>query len=188
MNWFTSDWHLGHDNIIRYCNRPFSSVQHMNENLVSVFNFHVAPDDHVYFLGDMVMGKVAKNLSYIERLNGTKFLIPGNHDKVWEGRSHYFKHLDAYEDAGFNILPGQMIMRFPQSEVLLCHFPYEGDSGDEDRFPEYRPVNAGLPLLCGHVHEKWQKRDQMFNVGVDVNGYAPVSGAEIEAWIEGLQV
>jgi hypothetical protein len=50
--WFTSDFHLGHFNIIRYCNRPFADTQEMNEVIVERMNASVKPNDVLYFLGD----------------------------------------------------------------------------------------------------------------------------------------
>ncbi len=54
--WFTSDFHLGHFNIIRYCNRPFADTQEMNEAIVERMNASVKPNDVLYFLGDFCMG------------------------------------------------------------------------------------------------------------------------------------
>jgi calcineurin-like phosphoesterase family protein len=52
---FTSDHHFGHENIIRYCNRPFTSVQQMNEIMILRWNGAVLPEDEVYYLGDFAM-------------------------------------------------------------------------------------------------------------------------------------
>ena len=49
--------------------------------------------------------------------------------------------------------------------------------------PWWRPADEGLPLLCGHVHEKWQERERQFNVGVDVRGFAPVAETTIAEWL-----
>jgi calcineurin-like phosphoesterase family protein len=50
--WFTSDFHFGHANIIRYCDRPFSSVAEMDEAILDRLNSCVKTMDHLYFLGD----------------------------------------------------------------------------------------------------------------------------------------
>jgi calcineurin-like phosphoesterase family protein len=63
--------------------------------------------------------------------------------------------------------------------VLACHFPYRGDSHDQDRYVEHRPVDEGAWLLHGHVHERWRVLDRMINVGVDVWDYRPVSEATL---------
>ena len=52
MLYFSSDHHFFHANVIRYCNRPFGSVQEMNEALILNWNKTVTNDDIVYHLGD----------------------------------------------------------------------------------------------------------------------------------------
>ena len=76
---FTSDTHFFHKNIIKYCNRPFGSVEEMNEALVANWNSVVGPDDHVYHLGDFCFGNVEKWNWCLEpgRLNGHIHLILG---------------------------------------------------------------------------------------------------------------
>ena len=54
--WFTADFHLGHQNIIRYCNRPFHSTSEMDEAILGNLNSLVRQDDVLYFLGDFCMG------------------------------------------------------------------------------------------------------------------------------------
>ncbi|TDI97002.1 MAG: hypothetical protein E2O29_01845 [Deltaproteobacteria bacterium] len=79
MIWFTSDWHLGHDNIIKYCDRPFTSADEMDQALIANFNKLVDADDTTYFLGDFCFHKDVA--SWISRLKGYKIFIWGNHDK-----------------------------------------------------------------------------------------------------------
>lgn len=171
--WFTSDLHFGHQNIIDFCERPFSSVDEMNWQLVARYNALVDPEDEVFFLGDICMGKTKDTLQFVELLHGTKYLIPGNHDKVWRGRSSWQKHLPAYTDAGFIVLGSQEHIEVNGTDVLLCHFPYFGDSHGEDRFTGNRPDDEGGWLICGHVHESWHQRGRMINVGVDQNDFEP---------------
>src|ERR1017187_9055572 len=73
-----SDPHFSHENIIRYCNRPFQHAEDMDEFMVAQWNAVVRPTDHVYCLGDVVLKR--KNLHIISRLQGKKRLIFGNHD------------------------------------------------------------------------------------------------------------
>lgn len=80
---FISDTHFNHNNIIRYCNRPFSSVQDMNEEIIQNWNSRVKKEDIVWFLGDFTLGhdkEVIKNL--FMQLNGQIHMIRGNHDKL----------------------------------------------------------------------------------------------------------
>lgn len=80
---FTSDIHFGHVNIMRpdYANRPFKDVSHMNEELVKGWNSVVGQEDVVYFLGDMLMGRIEESGQYLKRLNGIVHCVHGNHDQ-----------------------------------------------------------------------------------------------------------
>jgi len=75
---FTSDTHFGHKNILKYTNRPFKSVEEMDEELIRRWNATVTPDDTVIHLGDFSLkGNVNK---YLKQLNGNIIWIGGNHD------------------------------------------------------------------------------------------------------------
>ena len=99
-----SDLHLDHYNIIKYCNRPFSSVREMNFFIVNNWNTIVKNNDIVYFLGDMSFGShdKCKNIKffneYIMEYNNIKFLLihdPDNLTKNWNGwiiHGHYHNH------------------------------------------------------------------------------------------------
>ena len=73
--------HIGHSNIIAYSGRPFVDVPDMNERIVTAWNETVGPDDYVYILGDLCMGKLDDSLSVAGQLQGHKILVPGNHDR-----------------------------------------------------------------------------------------------------------
>ena len=79
---FTSDLHFGHENVIRFDNRPFNTVEEMDEEMIKRWNAKVRKGDIVYVLGDFIW-KAATNeaVSIIRRLNGQIILIKGNHDR-----------------------------------------------------------------------------------------------------------
>lgn len=173
---YTSDQHFGHANIIEYCNRPFVDVLTMNEALVERWNAVVDADDEVFVLGDVAMRVVPDNtLSYVSRLNGTKHLIAGNHDKCWEGNTKRGDWPRRYLDAGFASIATEATRTLAGRDVLLCHFPYAGDSHAQDRYTWARPIDTGSWLLHGHVHDAWQVNGRQINVGCDVWGHAPVA-------------
>ena len=87
-----SDTHLNHTNIIKYCNRPFSSVEEMNKAIIDNWNNTVGPDDYVYMLGDFCLGGVETVKELCSQLNGHKILIKGNHDHCSN---------KVYREAGF---------------------------------------------------------------------------------------
>ncbi len=179
MNYFTSDLHLGHRSIIEYCSRPYSSVEEMDEGLIKNWNDLVKPEDTVYVLGDFCLRSSSIELAL--RLNGTKILVAGNHDEPFRG-----KKIGRYTDAGFTEIyrRGQ----FPEIQledgrkVRLSHLPY---TPHDDRYAEDLPLDDGMALLHGHVHEKWtmkltQKGTMQLNVGVDVHNFWPISERQVE--------
>lgn len=161
----------------------------MTKLLVMSWNEVVQPDDTVYVLGDFAMGKIDETLPVALQLNGNKLLVPGNHDRCWNGhrRPKDVAKLpmwkERYETVGFTILPEQI--RLPVNdenggfEVTLCHFPPVGDSHDEDRYEFARPKDDGGIFLHGHVHGKSRGNDRFFDVGVDANDYRPVTLSEL---------
>lgn len=181
--WFTSDWHFGHRNIMAYCPdrvrflglQGDQDVDAMNVALVTLWNATVQPDDTVFFLGDFAMGKVAENVQFMNHLNGNVHLIWGNHDRPHPGatrddeKRRMFTHM--YSDAGFATQRQDGFYNFSNGyTAVLNHFPYAGDSEDEDRYPEFRPEDQGMPLVHGHIHDLWRVRDRMINVGLDAWG------------------
>lgn len=181
--WFSSDHHFGHANIIRFCDRPWTAshypyspdVDAMNEALIELWNETVAPDDEVYYLGDAVMGKINETLPLIGLLNGTIHLTLGNHDRPHP--MHGKKSLGwvkRYIDAGFSSVFTSQVITDGKVSFDLCHFPFESDSHDKDRFTEWRLKRRGRLLICGHVHDAWKVRDDQINVGCDVWDYRPV--------------
>lgn len=178
MIWFTADPHYWHDNILKYCNRPYADVEEMNEMLIHNWNSVVAQEDTVYCLGDFSLAFRSVEL-FSNRLLGTKKLVPGNHDFCHpahkKGKKDLPKWVSKYEEHGWEVLPIHSGLNIPGVGVVnLSHMPYRGDYTDE-RYPEFRVVGDGRWLLCGHVHEKWKTRGKMVNVGVDQWDYKPVS-------------
>lgn len=184
---WTSDQHFGHANIIKYCERPFTDVQEMNESLVTRWNEVVAYDDEVWVLGDVAMGRIEDSLRLIHRLNGTKVLVAGNHDRCWAGAGRRAQAwVSKYLDAGFDqVLQGWIPIRIGEFDALACHLPYEGDSHDEDRYTALRPPDTGKILLHGHVHDAWKVNGRMVNVGVDAWDYRPVGDDDVLAALSG---
>lgn len=186
MRFFTADLHFGHANIIRYCRRPFGSVEDMNEALVENWNTTVGPEDEVWVLGDVAMGPIDESLANVARLAGHKVLLTGNHDRCWaDDPGASARWTERYLDAGFaEIRHGTVSTRISGHDVLAGHFPYEGDSHDEDRFTRWRPSDDGSWLLHGHVHTRWRVEGRQINVGVDVWDYTPVDEPTLAAIIE----
>jgi calcineurin-like phosphoesterase family protein len=81
MEYFTADWHLGHDNIRRYCNRPFPDVAAMDAGIIARCNEKVGATDTLFVLGDITF-RAARGLDeYLAQVNCRNiYLVFGNHD------------------------------------------------------------------------------------------------------------
>ena len=176
---FTSDTHFNHQSILKYCSRPWETVEEMNEGLIKNWNEVVKPGDTVYHLGDFAMGQRNLIPGILSRLNGRIILIRGNHD--------FSKSLGYFQE----VVPSQ-VLELDGHKFELAHNP--GHLSQSHDF-----------ALCGHVHEQWPKREvgevieadtvsdhayqhpqivptvPIYNVGVDVRGYRPRTLQEILA-------
>jgi calcineurin-like phosphoesterase family protein len=190
--WFTSDQHFDHANIIRYCGRPFDSPEEMNSEIIARWNSVVADDDEVYILGDFAMGHKDESVSYAAKLNGTKYLIPGNHDGVWEGNGdkRVQRWTPLYESAGFIVAPPGLCEKLSDgTTVMMSHFPYHDIERHADRFDgDWNPIDDGKTwLIHGHVHQAWRvdRPRRQINVGVDMWDFYPVHEDTIAEIISG---
>lgn len=173
--WITSDTHFCHDNIIQYCGRPFANAESMNEGLIEQWNSVVKPGDIVYHLGDVTMGVNHRNEfpRIVNRLNGSKRLVVGNHDDIpWLSGGGWFKKV-------------MMWRMFPEFGLLLTHVPVhpsnlrvfvaevnyeEGDVGT---------VKKTLLNVHGHIHQNPSPEGPYKCVCVEQTNYRPVHIEEI---------
>ena len=88
MNYYISDLHIHHKNVIRFDNRPFADTDLMNAVLVNNWNERVTEDDHVYVLGDAFWKNEEESLKILKELKGHLHLVRGNHDAV-KGRLRF---------------------------------------------------------------------------------------------------
>ena len=184
--WVTSDLHFGHVNILKYAPQRAEylgipqvrgetptkdEVIEMNEGIVRLWNRQVSPFDTVWVLGDVAMGRVDETIEYVRRLNGIKCLVPGNHDRfhdiMFKSEDKTQTWRQRYEEVGFQIMENEIVTHFDGVLSQVCHFPFEGDHSEEERYGAYRPDRAGLPLVHGHVHDLWQTNGDQYNVGID---------------------
>ncbi len=175
MIFFTSDMHYGHRNIIRYCGRPFADVDEMRETMVARWNEVVQPQDTVYVLGDFSLDE-RQLRDVLPRLPGEKHLILGNHDLCHPSqKKKRAKPVQLYLDAGFASVALESFLDVNGKLIRLHHMPYRGDSTSQERYKQWRPVDDGLWLFHGHVHEKWKQLGRQINVGVDQWDFRPVA-------------
>ena len=80
---YIADLHWGHRNIVAYDNRPFSSIEEMDEALVTLWNETVQKDDVTYVVGDMIWSNKYQDWeNLLLKLNGSKVIVKGNHDRT----------------------------------------------------------------------------------------------------------
>lgn len=180
---FTSDLHLGHINIVKHAHRPFADVDEMNETIVQLWNDTVGHNDTTIIVGDVCMGIVVESLEYVKQLNGTKILVPGNHDRVWPGldSKQNDKFRQHYQNAGLLITAPQITVRLHDLEVLVCHFPYTIYNRFDQRYLEWAPKDEGGPLIHGHVHtrDRLTYNGTQVHVGLDAWNYTPVHSDQV---------
>jgi calcineurin-like phosphoesterase family protein len=158
MDYFSSDWHFGHSNIMRYCKRKFKHIDHHDKALIRNCNDVVGENDRLIFVGDLSL-KAANNKGYYQRLISkikckNKIIIPGNHDR------NNFRFYAGDGGVGFK----QLIWPYMEyEEFIVCHDPSLSQV-DRNRF-----------FICGHVHDHYHILGNVFNCGVDVNDFKPVS-------------
>ena len=172
---FTSDTHFGHENIIKFCNRPFANAQEMNETLINNWNRVVGPDDTIFHLGDFAFGGSYLWNNMLDRLNGHIHLVIGNHDRK-NLRQGYVQKFDS-------IYP-QLQINIDGRSVYLNHYPFLCYGGS------YRGDKDAVWQLFGHVHSgpfstgKDDERLKMlfpyqYDVGVDNNNFTPISWEDV---------
>jgi calcineurin-like phosphoesterase family protein len=159
--WFSADAHLGHDNIRRFCNRPFSSVQEMDEELLKRINEVVQPQDDFYFLGDFAFADYNGIVNYRKAINCRNlFFIEGNHDQVIQ-RNRDLQRLFRSYDIRKEIKIGNQI-------IILDHYPGL----------TWNKAFHGSWQLFGHVHNnKVFDRPDLLNAdcGVDARNFYPMN-------------
>lgn len=184
---FTSDLHVGHRNVLTFCNRPFKDLKDMSEGLIRRWNSVVGENDIVFDLGDMFWFDGRHDVKrFVDRLNGKIYKIAGNHDVDPK------KLFELCDPAKVEILDDIVLLWItglvPESplkatEFILCHFPLA-------TWPHW---SHGSIQLFGHIHsgpvsdneldipgkDLTLKDGMQYDVGVDNNDYTPIEIREI---------
>ena len=174
--WFTSDTHFGHRNILKFCNRPWDTVEEMDAALIENWNRVVKPEDIVFHLGDFAFATNGRWKEIINSLNGHIYLIVGNHDEL---RYPGHQTFDLFEGVA-----SQLLLDIDGRYVYLNHYPFLCYGG------VYRGPNYAVIQLYGHVHSNPNNENKdtsrldmtfpyQYDVGVDNNNYYPVSWDQI---------
>lgn len=158
---FLSDLHDGHANAIKYDERPFTDVDEMHAVLVANWNRVVGKNDFGFILGDLAFKPEWAN-RILRELNGSKYLIIGNHDN-FIGKADF----DAGILAGIADIATLSIDGF---HIVLCHYPME----------IWDRCHYGSIHLHGHIHKDDKNAllrtiPNRYNVAAPLHGYTPIS-------------
>jgi calcineurin-like phosphoesterase family protein len=159
--YFSADWHVGHDNIIKYSRRPFSNVDEMDHALITRHNEVVTNNDVHVHVGDFTLKNRDYATSIIKQLNGQQVFIIGSHYK-WlndKGKQIWEKTID-------------------NQKIVCCHYPMYS-------WPE---SHYGSWLLHGHHHGRLEVQCKAIDVGVDTNNFYPYSFEQIKSIMESKPV
>ena len=164
--WFTSDFHLGHRNIIRYCNRPFQSTGEMDAEILDNLNSRVQQNDILYFLGDFCMGGPSQAARYRDRVVCRHIhVIEGNHDRALRRLANSFSSTNQLAQ-----------IRIDGQGIVLCHYAMR----------VWQHSSRGAWHLYGHSHGnlKDNQASLSMDVGVDTHQFMPWHIDEIKAVME----
>ena len=167
MYYYTSDLHFGYERILTLCNRPFATIDEMNEAIIRNFNEILNKDDILMILGDVSCYGV-NPAELLSRINGKKVLIAGNHDAE---PLHHKSFCKCFVD-----IREHEIIRDNNTKIFLHHYP----------MAEWDGYYKGIWHFYGHVHNSDQGAGFLMNyyptavnVGVDVNDFRPKTAKEL---------
>jgi calcineurin-like phosphoesterase family protein len=161
MHFITSDIHFGHKNIMNFCpvSRAFGEgdVVKMDEEIIKRWNRTVSPQDHTYILGDVAFCNAEKAVNHLQRLNGTKTLIVGNHDAKLIKDEKFCKQFVEVRD--------YMSIRMNETKVIMFHYP----------IAEWDQMHHGAVHFHGHLHGSVSGMEayRAVDVGMDNNECTP---------------
>lgn len=186
--WFTADLHLGHGNIIKYCERPFLSegdqerasqdcraswkvsaetVERHDAAIIDAINERVAVKDTLWILGDFCLGSLEEAVAYRRRIHCPNVnFVRGNHD------------LPSY-DSLFGEVIDQGMVKHDGKKIWLNHYPMRS----------WDKAFHGAWHLYGHVHGRLAEEDAVNlkllarDVGVDAADFAPLSFTELKDYM-----
>lgn len=153
-------------------------MEEMNEGIIASWNECVTPHDQVYHLGDFAFAGLDKSTEILGRLNGTKFLVAGNHDRDKKRKGRFLdefgwiKNLTRIKVKYYH----EQEARFIEAKIVLCHFPLLSWEG----------MQHGSWHLHGHCHGSLDKsfRGKRMDVGIDTHpGCSPYSLLDVEEYM-----
>lgn len=149
---FTSDLHFFHDNILKWSNRPYKTIDEMNDDIINRINKKVGNNGILYILGDVSFGNLANTIECLQRINTpNKTLIIGNHDE------HFLKRGDFI--TCFTEVHHRLQLNVNKRVIILDHYPIQS----------WKNMHHGSIHLHGHSHGGTDNSNlNRIDVGFDV--------------------
>ena len=176
---FSSDQHFGHRNVVKFCNRPYADEKEMGKALIENWNNVVGPDDIIVTMGDFFWFNDSQSIKrVVNQLNGTIYMVLGNHDKKESFRRCDPEKLIILDGISHIFLRCEDDNRWYEKtfEIVCCHYP----------LMTWSHRDRGAINLFGHIHSGWMRscddydqmlplwRGQQLDVGVDNQNFTPV--------------
>lgn len=183
MKFYTSDLHIGHQNVISFDQRPFYNLDDMKQTIIHNWNSIVTSNDEVYILGDMFWNN-EDIPDVLPQLKGNLYLVKGNHDRINSEMSKRFVWIRDYAE-----------IKDGDEHIVLCHYP----------IAHWRNADYGTIHLYGHIHSGRDSRPfdeykelmkqrgtpyRCYNVGCMLCDYTPrtlkeiINYYEVNKWTE----
>jgi len=160
---FTADTHWGDHRTLNIGSRPFASVAEMDAELCRRWNDTVGPDDEVWHLGD-VARRPDEVAGLLSGLNGIKHLIRGNNDPDGTAMADGWASVQDYAE-----------LELDGRRLVLCHYPFRSWNGQ----------GKGAIDFHGHSHGRLKPMQRQYDVGVDAQGFRPVTLADLLGDVRG---
>ena len=164
---FTADWHLGHENVIKFCERPFANADEMDSAIIDETNKLVGKHDRLIIIGDFTSASTQMTHDYIHRIKCKNIILTfGNHE-IRNRVKNFVKTYDIFE------------VKHPH--IVCCHYP----------MAVWNKLHRGSYHLYGHSHGQAEEYlDKVFpdrrsmDVGVDnicklYGTYSPISKDQV---------
>jgi calcineurin-like phosphoesterase family protein len=160
-----SDTHFFHTNIMSFAKRPYHNVDEMNEAMVKKWNSVVGEDDDVLHMGDVSFGRVTPTIEILERLNGNKYLIRGNHD--------YNKHCQSYLKTGVFLEVFKGAQGFRHEDIVYSHKPVPTTVLPKNCINIHGHTHNNNPSIMDHPEFKKFNINKYINTSVEKIDYTP---------------
>ena len=168
LRWMVSDLHWGHKQVLKYDNRPFKTIEEMNETIITNWNKVVKNNHIVYLLGDVSFLNKRLTFEYLNRLKGQIILIRGNHDDIFN-----IATIKKYSNGNIIDMTDLSSVYIGGEKHILYHYPRMCMNQIQLASPHW--------LIHGHNHlgETINHEKKEINVSINKHRYFPVSENEI---------